>query len=72
MTATVEERKSEATAGGVGRVVESRDPRFAEGAWVSSFPGIQEYAVLKGDESGELALVAQRPSGDESPTAAAS
>lgn len=37
-------------AGGVGRVVESRDPRFTEGAWVSGFPGVQEYAALKGDD----------------------
>jgi NADPH-dependent curcumin reductase CurA len=37
-------------AGGVGRVVESRDPRFTEGGWVSGFPGIQEYAALKGDD----------------------
>jgi NADPH-dependent curcumin reductase CurA len=37
-------------AGGVGRVVESRDPRFKEGDWVSGFPGIQEYAVQKGDD----------------------
>jgi NADPH-dependent curcumin reductase CurA len=37
-------------AGGVGKVVESRDPRYVEGAWVSGFPGIQEYAVLKGDD----------------------
>ena len=37
-------------AGGTGRVVESRDPRFSEGDHVSGFPGIQEYAVLKGDD----------------------
>jgi NADPH-dependent curcumin reductase CurA len=37
-------------AGGVGTVVESRDPRFPEGAHVSGFPGIQEYAVLPGDQ----------------------
>jgi NADPH-dependent curcumin reductase len=37
-------------AGGVGTVVASRDPRYAEGAWVSGFPGIQEYAVAKGDD----------------------
>jgi NADPH-dependent curcumin reductase CurA len=37
-------------AGGVGQVVESRDPRFKEGDWVSGVPGVQEYAVLKADD----------------------
>src|SRR5215216_4994515 len=32
-------------AGGVGRVVESRDQRFPEGAHVTGITGVQEYAT---------------------------
>jgi NADPH-dependent curcumin reductase CurA len=37
-------------AAGVGRVVASGDARFAEGAYVSGATGVQEYAVLRGDD----------------------
>ncbi|WP_176926716.1 NADP-dependent oxidoreductase [Actinokineospora alba] len=37
-------------AAGVGRVVASGDERFAEGAYVSGAVGVQEYAVLRGDD----------------------
>jgi NADPH-dependent curcumin reductase len=36
-------------AGGVGRVVASRDDRFAEGAHVTGITGVQEYATLAAD-----------------------
>src|SRR3954447_21545590 len=36
-------------AGGVGRVVESRDDRFPEGVHVTGITGVQEYATLPGD-----------------------
>jgi len=36
-------------AGGIGRVVESRDQRFPEGAHVTGITGVQEYATLAGD-----------------------
>lgn len=34
---------------GVGRVVQSRHPRFNEGDYVSGVPGVQQYACLSGD-----------------------
>ncbi|MBC6445720.1 NADP-dependent oxidoreductase [Actinokineospora sp. HBU206404] len=37
-------------AAGVGRVVASGDERFAEGAYISGAVGVQEYAVLRGDD----------------------
>ena len=36
-------------AGGVGRVVDSRDERFPEGAFVSGITGVQEYATVAAD-----------------------
>jgi NADPH-dependent curcumin reductase CurA len=36
-------------AGGVGRVVASKDDRFAEGAHVTGITGVQEYATLPAD-----------------------
>ncbi len=36
------------TGGGVGRVIRSRHPKFAEGDIVDGFTGWQEYAVLNG------------------------
>ncbi|MGQ0587082.1 MAG: NADP-dependent oxidoreductase [Gammaproteobacteria bacterium] len=35
-------------AGGVGKVVASKDPKFAVGDHVVGMPGVQDYAVLKG------------------------
>ncbi|WP_436498916.1 NADP-dependent oxidoreductase [Actinokineospora sp. HUAS TT18] len=37
-------------AAGVGRVVASGDARFAEGTYVSGATGVQEYALLRGDD----------------------